>query len=440
VQQLSLANGLKVILVERHALPVVTAYILVAAGASQEPADRNGVATLTARLLSEGTRTKTGAQIAEELERIGASFRTYSGLAFTVGNLMSLTTVFADALALAAPTIVEPSFPEGEFTRAKGETLAGIAQKLARVEGIAADDFARAIFDAASPYARPAEGTAESVGSITRDDVVAWHRRMFAPIATTVLLVGDITAPEARRVVERAFGQWKGTAPAAAAPAAAVTGYQRVASSRVILVDRPGSVQSAIVVGQSAVAATDPDYLPLAALSHVLGGGFRARVNMNLREKHGYTYGAFSQLSPRRGAGTLAVTSSVRTSATDSALVEAVREYRTIATEEIPTAEFRSSVGNLVASFPSSVQTTQDLGSRLVSLLNWGLPLDFYTTYRERLSALTPADARKAARAHLAPDAVTIVVVGDLAKIEAPIRARNLGAVEVWDAGGKKLR
>jgi zinc protease len=178
----------------------------------------------------------------------------------------------------------------------------------------------------------------------------------------------------------------------------------------------------------------------MLALNHVLGGAVSSRLNTNLREKHGYTYGIFSGLDLRAGAGAYQVSSEVRTNATDSALVEAIAEYRRMVAESVPATELQGAVNNLVSGFPSSVQTVQALTGRLQNLIVWGLPVDFYASYRERLAAVTPDDVRKVATSRLTPDNLIIIVAGDASKIEAPIRARNFGAVEVWDATGNKLR
>jgi zinc protease len=260
---------------------------------------------------------------------------------------------------------------------------------------------------------------------------------MYAPAAATLLLVGDLSPAEARSVAQEAFGSWTGTR---SAPAPVANPIRPSTGTRVILVDRPASVQSTIIVGQPGFRATDSDYLTMVALNHVLGGGFSSRVNMNLREKHGYTYGAFSGLDLRAGAGAFRISSEVRTNATDSALAEAIGEYRRIASEAVPSAELQSMVGNLVSSFPSTVQTVQGLSGALQSLIIWGLPLDFYTTYREKLAAVTPEEIRRVAGSRLTPDNILVVVAGDLSKIEAPIRARNFGSVEVWDINGNKVR
>jgi zinc protease len=260
---------------------------------------------------------------------------------------------------------------------------------------------------------------------------------MFAPSAATLLLVGDITPAEARAVAQRAFGGWtasRSTMGPVANPA------QKYSGTRIILVDRPGSVQSSVVIGQAGFQATDPDYLQMLALNHVLGGAVSSRLNTNLREKRGYTYGIFSGLDLRAGAGAYQVSSEIRTNATDSGLVEAIGEYRRMVTEPVPTTELQGHVNNLVSGFPSSVQTVQALTNRIQNLIIWGLPVDFYATYRERLAAVTPDDVGKVAKNKLTPDNLIVVVAGDVAKIEAPIRARNLGTIEVWDQEGKKLR
>lgn len=437
VEQFRLTNGLKVILVERHTLPVVEGRVLIDAGSMREPSAKSGLAALTGRMLSEGTGTMTGADIARAMDALGAQYSTGAGFATSFADVIALRNVFPQAMELAARTVIAPSLPATEFGRVKNQALAAYQQAHARTAGLAVDAFMRAAFDSTAPFSRPVSGTLATIGGLTRDDVVQWQRTMFVPSATTFLLVGDVTPAEARSVAERAFGEW--TASRAPLPAV-INPVRGAAGTRVILIDRPGSVQSSIIIGQPGFRATDPDYIPMVALNHVLGGGFSSRMNLNLREKHGYTYGAFSGLDLRPGAGVFRVASDVRTSATDSALVEALGEYRRIATEAVPPAELRDMVNNLVSGFPSSVQSIQGLSSALQSLIVWGLPLDFYATYRERLSAVTPGQLKEVAAKRLTPDDLVVVVAGDLAKIEAPIRARHLGTVEVWDASGNRVR
>jgi zinc protease len=437
IEQFQLANGIKVILVEKHTLPVVEGRLILDAGSMREPAEKNGVASLTGRLLSEGTTDMSGAEIARQMDALGAQFSTGAGFSTSFADVVALKNVFSQAMQLAAKTIVSPSFPATEFVRVKNQALAAYQQSHARASGLASDAFYRAAFDTTAPFSRPSSGTLTSIGGLTRDDVVNWHRTMYAPSAATLLLVGDITPAEARSVAQQAFGSWNATR---AAMSAVANPIRQSSGTRVILVDRPGSVQSSIMIGQPGFRATDPDYITMQALNHVLGGAVSSRLNTNLREKHGYTYGIFSGLDMRPGAGAFRMQSEVRTNATDSALVEAISEYRRVVSEPVPGPELQGLVNNLVSGFPNAVQSVQGLSARLQELIILGLPMDFYTTYRERLAAVTPDDVGRVAKSKLTPDNLVVVVAGDLSKIEAPIRARNLGTVEVWDANGNKIR
>jgi zinc protease len=436
VEEFQLANGLRVILVQKHTLPVVEGRLIVDAGAMREPAAKNGLASLTGALLSEGTGSLTGADIARSMDAFGARYFTRADFNAAYADVVALKTVFPQALALTAKTVTAPSFPVGEISRVKNQALAGYQQIHASTAGLASDAFVRAAFESTAPFSRPASGTPSTIGALTREDVISWYRTMFAPSAATLLLVGDLSPAEARSIAQQAYGSWT----AARTAMTPVENPIRPSSgTRVILIDRPGSVQSSIIIGQPGFRATDPDYLNMVALNRVLGGGFNSRINLNLREKHGYTYGAGSTLDLRPGSGAFRISSDVRTNATDSALAEAVSEYRRITSEPVPGPELQGAVNNVVSAFPNGVQTVQGLTGRIQQLIVWGLPVNFYATYRERLAAVTPEDVRAAA-SRLTPDNLIVVVAGDLSKIEAPIRARNLGTVEVWDANGNRVR
>jgi len=437
VEQFTLDNGLKVILVEKHTLPIVSGRLIVDAGARREPPAKNGLASLTGRLLSEGTTDMTGAELARQMDALGAQFNASGGFGNIATEIVALKNVFPQALALGSKMVTSPSFPATEFGRVKNQALAAYQQSHARAAGLANDAFIRAAFDSSAPFSRPPAGTLATIGALTRDDVVNWHRTMFAPAASTLLLVGDITPSEARAAAQQAYGSWNATRSNVGPVSNPI---RQSAGTRVILVDRPGSVQSSMIVGQPGFQATDPEYITMLAINHVFGGAVSSRLNTNLREKHGYTYGSFSGFDMRTGAGTFQAASEVRTNATDSALVEAIAEYRRVVAEPVPAAELQGAVNNLVSGFPNAVQSVQGLAGRLTQLIVWGLPMDFYATYRERLAAVTPEDVRRVAASKLTPDNLVVVVAGDLSKIEAPIRARNLGTVEVWDADGKKIR
>jgi zinc protease len=416
---------------------MVNGRILVRAGAVYEPAAKAGLAQLTGNLLDQGVPGMSASQIAERMEALGAQFSTSGGYATGFVDVVALKSAFAEAMTLAARTVREPTFPESEFNRLRTQMMTGYVQRHSTVEGLANEAFARALFDAAAPYARQPGGTQATLQAITLADVRDWHHRMYSPSNATLLLVGDLTAAEARQIAQQALGSWSG--PAVQLPAVA-NAVQPVQGTRVILVDRPGSVQSGVYIGQASLGYGDPAYFPMLALSQVLGGGFKARVNMDLREAHGWTYGAFTNLVPRQNVGMFAITSSVRTNATDSAVAAAVAQYRRIASEPVPAAELKSALDNLTGSFPNTVQTVQGLTGRMETLLTYGLPLNFWGSYRERVAAVTPADVTRIGMQKLTPNALTVVVAGDLSKIEAPIRALNLGTVEVIDASGAHVR
>lgn len=437
IEEFQLDNGLRVILLQQRTMPLVTARAIVDAGASFEPAEKNGLAVLTGSLLAEGTRALTGPEFAERMEQLGAQFQTGASQSLAFATVTAVTSTFPEALRLTASALIEPRFEESEFERVRTQAIAAWRQAQATVEGLAGEAFARAVFEPTAAYSRPPGGTAASLERVTRADVVDWHRRMYSPANTTLLLVGDLTQADARRLAQESFGAWRTPRPQLpqeANPARPASG------TRVILIDRPGSVQSAIRVGQVGIGADDPDFLRLTALSQVLGGAFSSRINQNLRERHGWTYGAFTNFNALRGTGTFLITSSVRTDATDAALVESVREYQEIATRPIPPDELRGALSNLVGSFPTSVQTVQGLAQRMQTVLIYDLPLSYYSDYRERLAALTSEEVLELAQRRLTPHALTVVVAGDLAAIEAPIRALNLGTVEVWDPSGERAR
>jgi zinc protease len=437
VQTSTLQNGVLVAVVEEHSLPIVTARLISDAGAMFEPADKSGIALLTASMLREGAGSLTGPEIAARMVSLGARFATGGSFSLAQEQITALPAAFPAAFGLAVQTFTTPSFPAASFERVQRTALTNYQQAMAQVEGIAPRIFQRAIYDPASPFSRSPDGSAATLAAIARDDVAAWHEANYVSSTTIALFVGDIAFQDAVALAARPLGQW----PAGAPPRRGISAEpQHPSGARVILVDRPGSSQSAIYVGGAGVGGGDAQVIPLTDLQHLLGGGFNSRANMNLREKHGYTYGAFTDFTTLRGAGWLAITSSVRTDATADALKEALGEYKRVVEEDIPQAEWDAAVNNLVASFPNSVQTVQALADRVQRLLLYGLPMDYYASYREKLAAVTPRQAQQVGRRVFALTNPTLVAVGDLSKIEQPIRALNLGAVEIWDKEGNKLK
>lgn len=438
IRETRLPNGIRVAVAERRSLPIVHARIIVNAGSVLEPADKSGLASLTGGLLIEGgAGGMTSAQLAQRIDAIAAQITASSSFSLASVNVTSLRNVFDSAMGLAATAVRSPMFDANEFNRVKAQALAGYEQAMSSAEAVADRTWSRAMYAAEAPYSRSPAGTATTLNSITRDDVVGWHSRMYAPANTTILFVGDISYDDAVALVTRLFGDWATAGTAVPLPA---NPYRQTTGPRVILVDRPGSVQSSIYVGVPGIPTAHPDFFKMLVFNRIMGGGFTSRINTNLRERRGFTYGANTQNAALQNAGTFYASSSVRTNATDSALAEVMNEFNRMVNEQVPAEEYQAAVNNLVASFPASVQSVQELAGRLQTLLIYGMPLDYYNTYRERLAAVTAPEVQAIARQRLAPNAITMVVVGDLATIEAPIRARNFGAVEVWDRNGVKLK
>ncbi|MEJ7758264.1 MAG: pitrilysin family protein [Gemmatimonadaceae bacterium] len=438
IREMRLPNGIRVAVAERRSLPIVHARIIVNAGSVYEPSAKSGLASLAGSLLIEGgAGGLSSAALAQRIDGLAAQLASSAGYGSAGVNVTSLSNVFPEALALAATAIRSPTFDEREFGRVRSQALSGYEQAMSSAEAIADRTFSRAMYRPEAPYSRSPAGTAATLSAITRADVVSWHARMYSPANTTILFVGDIALADAVAMVTRLFGDWNTPAPTIALPA---NPFHAATSARVILVDRPASVQSAIYVGVPGIATVNDEFFRMTVLNRIMGGGFTSRINTNLRERRGFTYGANTSLSALQNAGTFYASSSVRTNATDSALAEVMNEFRRIVDEPVPAAEYQAAVNNLVASFPASVQSVQELAGRLQTLLIYGMPLDYYNTYRERLGAVTATELNAIARQRLAPGAVTMVVVGDLAQIEAPIRARKFGTVEVWSRDGTKVR
>lgn len=431
----TLANGVRVIAVERSALPIVSVAVLVEAGTRYEPADAAGVAQLTAALLREGTAATPGPELARRLGAMGSEWGTFAGFAHAGATLTTLAPRAGEALDLLAAAVRAPSVPAEAFERRRAEALAGLEQRGADPVVVGFEVLNRALFAAGTPYARPVGGERATLQRLTREDVLRWHHEHFTPARTTVLIVGALPPEGARALAEAAFGAWL---PAPADARAAFPSPRRPAAGpRVILVDRPGATQTGVVAGFATVTATDSLYLPLLVVNRVLGVGTSSRLNRTLRERRGFTYGVQSYVEARRGAGVFSVEGLVRTDATDSALVELSAELRRLAAGDVEAEELEGAVSGLVGSFPASIATAQALRTRVANLLAWDAPLDFYTTYRERLAAVTLPEARAAARRLFDPGRMVYVLVGDLRAIEAPVRALNLGRVEVWDADAR---
>jgi zinc protease len=427
-----LDNGLGLVVAPTHKLPIVTVLAVIEAGAVADAEGREGVAQLTASLLAEGTHRSTGAALTERFERLGAAFDAHADWDVAVARLTCSSDRLPAALALFAEVLLEPAFPEREVERLKAERLAELLQQRTEPRGLAEEMFARVLYAPESRYARPDGGSETSVQAIGRADVEAFWRERYRPGGATVIVVGDVTADDARRLVEGALGAWSGAAPV---PTTALDQPARLERA-VHLVDKPDAAQSELRLGHVGLPRLHPDYFPVTVMNALLGGLFNSRINLNLREKHGYTYGAFSGFDWRRGAGPFEVATAVASDVTHLAAREALGEVERFGASMVDDRELALATDYLDGVFPIRFETTSAIAGALAGLVTYGLPEDYYDTYRERVRAVTPADVQAAAQRHLHPDRLQLVVVGNATEIRRAIEELAFGPVTVYDAEG----
>jgi zinc protease len=431
----TLPNGLELVVVGMHKVPVVDVSLVTDAGSMRDPADLPGLATFTATMLQQGAGARGALDIADEAAYLGARLNTAAGYDAAIASIHVPKRRLGPALDLLADVVLRPTFPDSEMARQRDLRRTQILQQQDQPVVMANLAFSAVVFGTAHPYGRPLNGTEESVAALTRDRVAQFYSTYYRPNATRMLFVGDVTMDEARRLVAERFGAWaRADLPpipdAAASPAAARTIY---------LVDKPGAAQSVFRIGGVGVSRATPDYFALEVLNTILGGSFTSRLNQNLRETHGYTYGAGSTFDMRRLAGPFIAASSIVTAKTDSGLIEFMRELTRIRDEAVPLAELDKAKAYISLGLPSDFETTGRTASRIRELLLYDLPLDYYATYIARINAVTAADVQRVARQYLDPDHFAIVIVGDRSKITAGLDALQVGPIAYRDMWGHSV-
>lgn len=413
----TLPNGMQLVVAPVDKLPLATVIAVVDAGASAEPAGKEGVAALTARLLPEGAAGLDGVALTDRFERIGTTVEAHADWDVAAVSLTVLTKQLPDALALVRDLLRAPEFPDREVGRLKEERLAELLQQRAEPRGLADEQFSRALYQPAARYALPADGDAASVRGLTRDDVRDFYSARYRPAATTLVIAGDVTMAQASALADDLFGNWTGARPPAAAQG--IDAGQPDRLTRVVA--KADAPQSEIRIGHVGLPRRAPDYFDAMVMNAVLGGLFSSRINLNLREAHGYTYGAFSGFEWRRGAGPFVVSTAVKSDVTAAAAQEILNEIDRMRREEIAEDELTLATSYLDGVFPIRYETTSAIAAALANLVIHELPDDYYDRYRERVRAVTTQGVLRAAQAHLHPDRLRIVVVGDPAIIAEPL-------------------
>jgi len=424
IQKRTLSNGLPVWIVELHAVPVVHVALVVKAGSGADPRSKFGVANLTAEMLDEGAGTRDALQLADSVDYLGASLSTSSTFDSTVAELHVPVARLGDALPILSDVALRPTFPEKELQRVREELLTSIIQAQDDPASLIRFAFPRLVFGPQHRYGTMSFGTAASLKGFTVADLKQFHAREYVPSNATLIVTGDVTAASVVARLESAFGAWKGTAPAAS-PVPPAT---QLTSRHVYLIDKPGAAQSQIRIGWVGVARSTPDYFALRVLNTVLGGAFTSRLNQNLREEHGYAYGASSAFDMRGSPGPFYAAAAVQTDKTSEALTEFFKELEAIR-KPIPAGELDKAKNYVALLLPRNFETTENMAGSLAQMVVYDLPADFYATYTDRVRAITPADAQRVAERYLQPDKFAVVVVGDLKVIEPGIKALNLGPI-----------
>jgi len=436
VESTTLPNGLELVVVEMHKVPVVDVSLVTAAGSVRDPADLPGLATFTATMLQQGAGRRGALDIADEAAYLGASLNTGASYDAAIASIHVPKRRLGPALDLLADVVLRPTFLDTEVSRQRDLRRTQILQQQDQPVVMANLAFSAIVFGTAHPYGRPLNGTQTSVAALTRDRVAQFHATCYRPNTSRLLFVGDVTMDEAQRLVTERFGAWaRGDLPQVsdvAAPAAA--------ARTIYLVDKPGAAQSVFRIGEVGVSRSTPDYFALQVLNTILGGSFTSRLNQNLRETHGYTYGANSQFDMRRMQGPFLAASSVVTAKTDSALIEFMRELRRIRDEAVPQAELDKAKAYISLGLPSDFETTVRTAARIRELLLYDLPLDYYATFIPQINSVTADDVQRVARQYLDPDHLAIVIVGDKTKIAAGLDALHEGPIVYRDLWGQAVQ
>jgi predicted Zn-dependent peptidase len=424
-----LANGAALKVVEQRELPLVHITLQFAGGGRLDN-DTPGLASFVALMIREGAGNRDANALQSELAYLGASLFASADWDNSTVTLRVAKRNLEPALDLMADVVLRPRFATADVRRQRDLRLAGLLQQKDQPRTLATMAFNRALFPAGHPYRRMLGGDSASTAVLDSAMVRVFHDGAYRPLRATFTVVGDIGDAEARSLLERRFGNWS-VGGAERRPAPVLVAATRNQSRRVILVDKPGAAQSVIMVGAPGLERTSPDYAAIQVMNTILGGSFSSRLNTNLRETKGYTYGANSGFQWRPLPGAFIASSDVRTDVTDSSLVEVFKEIRAIRETPVSDAELARAKAYIALGIPGDLESTAQIANQLTALALFNLPLAWLQEYVTAVNAVTAADVQRVARRYIPDDAATVVVVGDLAKIRAGIEALDLGAVSV---------
>jgi zinc protease len=430
-----LANGSDLIISEKRDLPLVSFSITFIGGSNQFDAqNRTGIASMTAAMMSEGTKTKDGDALSNALQLLGTTVNTgISGETGSIGFLCT-TSKFAPTLDILMDMMLNSTFPAEALERLRAQRLVALSQAKDRTASIAGVVFPKVLYTEAHPYGRSA--TESSIKAITRDDILAFHKSYFQPGRAIVTVVGDISAAAVKPVIERAFTSWTGGGER---PAFSYPRMPERGPATIYLVDKPGAAQSTFALGNPGPPRNTPDYFALQVMNRILGGQFQSRLNANIREEKGYSYGVSSSFAFGKGPGAFRAGGDVVTAKSDAALIEFMKELkgmtgaRPVTDEELTTAK-----DGLIQRLPDQFASVTAISNAITGIYVQGLPEDYYQQYAKNVSAITKEDVISAAKRYIDLDHLDIVIVGDRAAIEGPLKSTNIAPITLLDIEGNR--
>ena len=408
------------LVVERHELPMASLVITWPSGIADEPPAQAGLAGLTADLLDEGAGARGALALAEEVARLGASLQTTASWDDTRVQVTTLVRALDQLLPIVADVTARPSFAAGELERVRSDRLTSLAQLRDVPSAISRDTLARVVYGDRLRYGLPEIGTAATLQALSRADVVKWQKERLRPDAATIIVVGDVQTDDIVRRLESAFAGWR--SPGRGVHEHAVIPAPRT-MRKVVIVDRPGAAQTELRLGLPGAARRSKDYFACLVTNAILGGQFISRLNFNLREQHGYTYGARTEFSYRRQGGPFVAGAPVKTAVTEPSLKETLAELARIRESDVAPAELRLAKDLLGRAVAREFETPPQVAQALVAQVVEGLPDDYYQTYAKRIAGVTVADVRRAAQRWIDPARMAIVLVGDEAQIGPGVKA-----------------
>jgi zinc protease len=429
-----LPNGLSIFLIEQHSLPVVSANLIVLSGSDRNPADYPGLASFTAEMLDEGTGTRSTLDIAADADQIGATLSTASSMDLSFVATRTLKKNVDAAFELVSDVLLNPAFATAEIDRIRHDRLTHILQQKDNPSVLGTKVFLEVVYGSLHPYGFIDVGTEESNRAVTRELLERFYQAGYFAGNAALVVAGDIAESELMGLSEKYFGKWRQKGAVSALPAVAGS-----PSRRIVIVERPEAPQTVLRIGHIGASHSNPDYVAIDVMNTALGGLFSSRINLNLREKHGYTYGASSAFAFRRGPGPFLVGTSVRTDVTAAAVTEIFREIERMRESPVAAEELATVKDSIARSLPGLFETTPEAASSIGQIFVHNLPLSYYHDLPERIQKVSADDVLRVAQQYLKPEETIVVAVGDREKIEQELSKLNLGPVEIRDASGNPI-